>query len=326
MISVAVLTYNGRRYLSDCLSSLRAQTLDDLDVVVVDNGSTDGTEEALRAFPWVRTHRVERNVGVARGLNECLRQCPGEFVVLLNNDTVVEPDWAGRLYEAISLDESIAACDSTIVYYDEPGAVWSAGADYSIAGTVHPRTEVPSLESGAVSPTFAAVGCAAIYRRRALERVGEFDGDFFLGFEDIDWSFRARLQGYEIGTALRAKVYHKVSATIGRHSESYVYYGQRNVTSVYLKNMPGKLLAKYWPLHVVYALGGTVYYAKRDRLGAFVKAKFAVVKDLMMIVRKRRGIQARRTVGYDRIEKMLCRDWYRRKVKEIRRISGAPQP
>jgi GT2 family glycosyltransferase len=320
-VSVIVVNWNGRHLLDDCLRSLQQQSFGDFEVILVDNGSTDGSAQ------WVTTHYPEtrvlclgRNYGFSEGNNAGVREARGEYIVLLNNDTEVEPDWLKELYEHISDDDRIAACDSKVLFHASPGIIWSVGGNYSIAGTVSHRAlgRKDGPEFSQPTEVFTAIACSAIYRRSLFQGMGFLDRDFFAGYEDVDWSFRAHLCGHRILNVPTSRVYHKVSATHRYNSATYVYHGQRNVVAVFIKNMPAQLLWRYWPLHFVYTLGGAVYFSKIGRANAFLKAKWEALYDLPRLLAKRKEIQRLRMVSANDIDAMLSRDWYRALLRKAR--------
>lgn len=319
-VSVIVVNWNGKHLLDACLSSLRRQTFRDFEVILVDNGSSDGSVAWVAAhFPEVRILALEANQGFCGGNNAGIRAARGTYVALLNNDTEVEPDWLGELVGHIRVDTTIGACDSKILYFDERDTIWSAGAMYTIAGSGewrgHGRKDREISEPAEV---FTAVACSAIYPRRVLDEIGGLDEDFFTGYEDVDWSFRARLRGYRIVNVPSSRVYHKVSATHQYNSPAYVYHGQRNVVAVFVKNMPTALLLKYAVPHLLYTGGSLLYFARVGRLPAFLRAKRDALRQWRMLWRKRREIQRSRSVACSRIDSFLSRDWMGPKLRKFR--------
>jgi GT2 family glycosyltransferase len=318
-VSVIIVNYNGRHLLADCLNSMRRQRYRDFEAIVVDNGSSDGSTAWVRAeYPEVRLVALPRNAGFCGGNNAGIRVAQGDYIVLLNNDTEAEEDWLGELVRYVSHDRTIGACDSKILYFDRRDIVWSAGGTYTVAGTAEFRGQ-GRRESEYTEPAevFTAVACAAIYPRRVLEEIGVLDEDFFAGYEDVDWSFRARLRGYRIVNVPSSRVYHKVSATHQYNSPTYVYHGQRNVVAVFLKNMPGKLLLKYAALHVIYTCGSLLFFARARRLPAFLRAKRDAVRQLPATWRKRRAVQASRSISSSQVDRLLSRDWMGPKLRKL---------
>jgi len=329
-VSVIIVNWNGRELLEECLRSLSAQTFRDFEVILVDNGSSDGSAEWVeKNHPEAAVLRLKQNLGFSAGNNAGLKLARGRFIALLNNDTKAEPGWLEALHRGISADQQIAACDSMVLYYDRPDLIWSAGADYTVAGSVsarhhlQPAARMPEKE-GSSSPAdvFVAVACAAIYRKKVIEEIGLFDEDFFNGYEDVDWSFRAHLFGHRIVNQPQAIVRHKVSSTQVHNSPEFVYHGQRNVGAVFLKNMPGWLLFKYSWLHLAYSLGSLVYFARAGRLTSFLRAKRDLLGMLPGILRKRKKIQAGRVLETAQVEALLSQDWLHAKTRKF--LGGDP--
>ena len=320
-VSVIILNWNGRELLEDCLPSVLAQSFQDYEVILVDNGSSDGSAEWVAAtYPEVRLLRLSSNLGFCGGNNAGVRVARGEHILLLNNDTVVEADWLEPLYAAMTSDARIAACDSKVLYFSARRTIWSAGSDYTIAGTANWRAH--GLQDDAVAPhpqeVFAAGACSAIYRRSVWEEIGGLDETFFAGYEDVDWSFRARLRGYRILNVPASRVYHKVSATHGYNSPAYVRHGQRNVTATFVKNMPARLLLRYAGLHLIYVLGSLVYFARLGRAGAFLRAKADLIGTWRDLWRSRRTVQRGRTVSMQELDGMFSREWLGAKLRKLR--------
>lgn len=319
-VSVVILNWNGRHLLPDCLASVRRQTYRDFEVILVDNGSSDGSVDWVRTeYPEVRVLALGSNHGFCGGNNAGMRAARGEYVVLLNNDTEVAEDWLAELVRYVSADRTIAACDSKVLYFDRRDTIWSAGGNYSIAGSAEFRGQ-GRKDTDVVEPAevFIAVACSVIYPRRVLAEIGLFDEDFFAGYEDVDWSFRALLRGYRILNVPSSRVYHKVSATHQYNSPTYVYHGQRNVVAVFLKNMPAPLLLRFTPLHLLYTGGSLLYFARAGRLPAFLRAKWDALRQLPRTWRKRREIQRHRSVSTRQVEAVLGRDWLGSKLRKSR--------
>jgi GT2 family glycosyltransferase len=164
---------------------------------------------------------------------------------------------------------------------------------------------------------FIAIACAVAYRREALERVGLFDEGFFSGYEDVDLSFRLHAAGYRVLNAPQAVVYHRVSETAGRDSPFYVFHGQKNVLLTFLKNMPGPLLLKFWPLHLIYTVGALAYFARQGRLGPALRGKWQVLRRWSQVMAQRRETQRLRVVPVRQLESRLSRAWFRPKLDKL---------
>jgi GT2 family glycosyltransferase len=319
-ISIVVVTWNGRRYLDPCLRAAEGQRDVRAEVVLVDNGSTDGTVEFVReAFPRVRIVRLDENRGFAAGNNAGAREARGELLAFLNNDTVADPGWLSSLRGGMDQAARFALVTSRIVYMHDPGVIDSAGDGLFRAGAAFKWRHGERTETAEASAeVFGVCGAACLMPKAVFDELGGFDADFFASHEDVDLSYRARLRGYRCRYVPGAVVRHHGSATLGTLSAFAVFHGQRNLEWMYLKNTPTSLLIRTLPGHVLYNAAAAVHFAQRGRLGAFVKAKGAAVAGLSQVMRKRAVIQRTRRVDADGIEPHLERGWLATKIKEKR--------
>jgi GT2 family glycosyltransferase len=321
LISVIVLNWNGRPYLPVCLDALRCQTFSDFETIVVDNGSTDGSQKLIRdSYPEVKLIELEANQGFCGGNNVGIRASASQFLVLLNNDTQVEHDWLFELYSAINNDPTVAIADSKLLFFDSPDTVQALGAEYSNAGGVQSRCfgEIDRISDDTPSEVFVCIACAAIYRRSALDRIGLLDEMFFAGYEDVDISFRAHLVGYRCLNVPSARVLHHLSLTHGRNSPDFVLRSQRNIHYVYIKNMPGWLFWKYLPLHLFYACMSFFYFLSLGRSGPYLRAKLSVLRNMGLLLKKRREVQSLRRVDPHQINAILAhRGWFLPKLAKL---------
>ncbi len=321
LVSVIVLNWNGRHLLPACLAAVDKQTQRDFELIVVDNGSTDGSSDwVVEHYPAARLVRLEKNMGFCGGNNAGLRAARGQFITLLNNDIEVAPGWLAALLETMQAQPEAGACDSRVYFLHRSDVLWAAGADYTISGAVNHRGYLQrGLDFPAETPAevFVAIACSAMYRRSALEQVGFLDEDFFYGYEDVDLSFRLHLAGYRVLTVPRAVAFHRVSETTRVNSSFYVFHGQRNVSFVFLKNMPGPLLFKYLPLHLIYSLGSLAHFARQGQLWAVVRGKLAVLRQGRRLLEKRGAVQRLRSISLAQLDRQLSRDWLFPKMNKL---------
>ena len=234
----------------------------------------------------------------------------GATLVFLNNDTIPAVDWLARLHAA-----SLAAPDrdlvtSRIVFLDRPDIVDSAGDGYLRAGGAFKHGHGAYI-AGFMSSreVFGACGAAFLIRRDVFERLNGFDEDFFMVYEDVDLSYRARLAGYRCWYAADAVVRHAGSGTLGVMSSSAVFHGQRNLEWVWLKNTPRGLLLRTIPSHLVYTLAGVAHYASKGLVGPVLKGKIYALLGLPGLMAKRRLVQRERRVASSSLERHLERGW-----------------
>jgi GT2 family glycosyltransferase len=319
-VSVIIVTWNGREHLDACLTAVAAQRAVDAETILVDNASTDGTVDFVRArFPSVRLVALDENRGFAGGNNAGARHARGRVLAFLNNDTVAAPEWLGRLVAALDPARRVALATSRIVYMHPSGVIDSAGDGMTRAGGAFKRLHgAPAALAEESREVFGACGAAFAMPKQVFEELGGFDDDFFASHEDVDLSYRARLRGYRCWYEARAVVEHRGSATMGRVSAFAVYQGQRNLEWAYLKNTPMPLLLRTLPDHLVYDAAAAVHFTRLGLLGTFLRAKLAALGGLPMILRKRAAVQARRTASSRDIWAQLEPRWVALKRREER--------
>ena len=239
-VSIVIPNYNGKHFLEDCLRSVFAQDIEDQEVIVVDNGSTDGSLEYLNTYPGVRTIAMDKNYGFCGAVNAGIKAAKSDYVILLNNDTEVDKNFAKELLNAIRADEKIFSCSSKMVQFHDRTRMDDAGDYYCALGWAFGRGKGGLVENyDEPVNIFAACAGAAIYRKKMLESLGCFDEDHFAYLEDIDLGYRARIQGYRNVYAPKAVVYHVGSGFSGSaHNAFKVKLSSRNNVYLAYKNMP----------------------------------------------------------------------------------------
>lgn len=288
MISVVVLNYNGRRYLKKCISSLSVQSYGDFEVIVVDNGSTDGSVEYLKThFPQVKIVRNESNLGFAGGINAGIEHAEGKYILTLNNDTQADMNFVERLAEAMDSDEAVGMCASKMLFLD--GRINSTGICLSRSGAAWDRGmfEPDEGQYEELEEVFGPCAGAALYRKEMLDEIGLFDEDFFLYMEDVDLAFRARLAGWRCIYVPGAEVYHFHGGTAGFGSDLAVYYGNRNIVWYTLKNFPTGILITSLPWIVGRNLAVIPYYMLLGQGKTILRSKLDALKGVLKMLRKR---------------------------------------
>jgi GT2 family glycosyltransferase len=312
------VSWNGRAWLDRCLPSVLALDPPAAEVIVVDNGSTDGTADHLRrAHPDVRVVALDRNLGFAGGNNAGAREATSPYLVFLNNDAEVDSGWLSALIEPAEADAEVGLVTSRIVFMDRPEIVDSAGDGYLRCGGAYKR------DHGAAAPpvrsaveVFGACGAAFLIRRSLFEDIGGFDDDFFMVYEDVDLSYRARLRGARCVYAPAAVVLHAGSTSIGHVSAQQVFYGQRNLEWTWIKNTPSRLLWRSLLSHAMYDAAGVLGYARQGHLGVWLRAKMSALAGLPRMLRKRVAIQRASRVDPERLWTLMAPDWITIKRRE----------
>ena len=312
IVSVIIVNWNGRKFLAKCLESLLHQAYRRFSIILVDNGSNDGSIDfVIRNYPEVKTIALPKNVGFSVANNIAIKTVKTEYVALLNNDAVAHPLWLQSLIGALESCPEAGFAASKMLYYDNPEIIDRAGDSYTRAGAglLRGRAE-PASSYNRQEWIFGACAAAALYRTRMLRDIGLFDEDFFLLYEDVDLSFRAQLRGYKCLYVPEAIVYHKGSGSIIYDSPTSVYYGHRNLEWVYIKNMPAGLILKTLFPHIIYDMAAFFFFAARGRSKDFIKAKWDALKGLNKVLKKRRQIQDNRKVGNDYIWGLMAKEHF----------------
>jgi len=253
LASIVIPNYNGKKYLEDCLGSLRAQNVTDREIILVDNGSTDGSAAYVHSrFPEVRVLELDRNCGFAAACNHGILNSSGLYVLIINNDTMTRPDCLERLIATATRSPHTGMVAPKILNFSRRDVIDSLGValypDGTSRGALRLRKDPGTLtdEREILCPS----GCAALYRRAMLDQIGLFDEDFFAYCEDTDLGLRGRLAGWNAYCNPQAVVYHKYSGTTLPFSRLKAYLVERNRIWVALKNFPAPLL----PLTLLFTL------------------------------------------------------------------------
>jgi GT2 family glycosyltransferase len=311
-VSVVIPNWNGVEHLPTCLDSLRRQTMQAVEIIVVDNGSTDGSLELLeRGYPEVRLLPLGENRGFAGACNAGMRAARGTFIVLLNNDTEADARWLEEVAAAFERHPEAGMVASKMLLFDRRDTFHTAGDFYRLDGQpgnrgVWQRDEGQYDQEAYV---FGACGGSAAYRPAMLEQVGLLDEAFFFSCEDVDLAWRAQLAGWRCVYAPRAVVYHKLSATGGGTTASF--YDGRNAIYLLIKDYPGDLWRCHWRavLRRQLAVAGEALRAWR---GPEARARLrgqlvGLLTGVPRMLPKRNAVQRSRTVDRAYLERILTR-------------------
>ena len=240
-VSVVIPNFNGIAFLDSVLASLEGQTLSNFEVILVDNGSTDGSCSFVTAnYPWVHLIELSENFGFSGAVNAGIRAAKAPYVLLLNNDTEVKEDFVEEMLAAIRRHKNAFSCGARMVQYHDRDRLDDVGNYYCALGWSFARGRGKDIHAYETEDKiFSACAGAAIYRKKILEKIGYFDEEHFAYLEDTDIGYRARIYGYENWYAPKAIVYHVGSGTSGsRYNQFKTRYSSRNNIYLIYKNMP----------------------------------------------------------------------------------------
>ncbi len=240
-VAIVVPNWNGADSLAGCLDSLLGQS-DKAHIIVVDNGSRDGSLKLLEKYPAVEIIKHEHNLGFAGGVNSGFRKAMTDgctYVATLNNDAVADKHWLKYLVAALDDNPKLGIVTSKILNADGT-ALDSTGDYYTVWGLPYPRgrgeTDLGKYDDA--TEVFGASGGASLYRVKLLEEIGLFDEDFFAYYEDVDLSFRAQLAGWKVGFVPDAVVNHQIGATSSKLKGFTTYQTMKNLPLLLSKNVP----------------------------------------------------------------------------------------
>jgi GT2 family glycosyltransferase len=330
--SIFVLNWNGRDLLADCLWSLRRQHLRDFEVILVDNGSTDGSAAFVeREFPEVRLVALAENSGFCGGNNAAWARATGDLVVLLNNDAELDEDFLAQMSLAADRDGDFGMFAANVRMFDRRDVFDSTGLLVYPDGICRSRgwLEHDTGQYDEADEVLCPNGCAAVYRRAMIEEIGFFDEAYFAYLEDLDLGLRGQLRGWRCRYVPGAVAYHKKSITSGYHSAWKAYLVERNRIWNAVRLLPLRLLllSPLWTLLRYAAQGyaaasgrGMSSHFRRDYsrgalVGILVKAYAAALVRLPEVWRQRRQIQSGRKLGALAVYKLLRR--YRLPLREL---------
>lgn len=293
IVSFIIVNWNGKLFLKQCIDAISRQSNHDFEIIVIDNGSTDGSAAFIEeSYPQVMLVKLDRNYGFTGGNIEGLCHANGRYVALINNDAILPCDWLQLMIDAFNTDTKIGFCSSRIVIAGT-NQIDSAGDTFTTAFTGTKIGELHDMKEFA-ERRFIPGACAAavIYKREMLDDIGFLDDNFFLNHEDTDLNLRAWLAGWKCLYIPEAVVEHSVSTTIGKFSETSVYYFARNSLWVWIKNTPTYFLFRYLHHRIAYELASLAFFCFiAHHWRPFLRGKYHSLKGLPRMFRKRKGIQ-----------------------------------
>ena len=323
-MSVVVVNWDRRDLLSACLKSLDIQTLRDFEVIVVDNGSQDGSVEMLETrFPAVRLIANRENRGFCAGNNQGIAAARGRCIALLNNDAEADPAWLAELLRAFDQGGDVGMAASKILVWEDRQTIDKAGHLIYPDGQNRGRGtgETDRGQYNRQEETAWPDGCAAMYSKAMLDRIGGFDEDFFAYADDAELGLRARIAGWRCLYMPKAVVYHHHGSTLGRFAPERLVLIERNRIWLAAKLFPWRLLALN-PIYSFLRVAAGAYAATagggevglfREKQGfwmlvrCFFRANFAALAGLPRMLRKRRDVAKIRRLSASEVCAVLQR-------------------
>ncbi len=325
IVSVVIVNLDGKDLLKECLRHVSEQSFGEFEVIIVDNGSRDGSLEWLLSLDTANLTVVSlpENLGFAAGCNAGIERARGRYVATLNNDARPETHWLERLVAVAEDDPRIGMCASKILLDRDPGLIDKAGHEIYWDGLNHGRGcgERDTGRFDRTEETLFPDAAAALYRRSLLDSIGAFDEEFFAYGDDCDLGLRARRAGWKCMYVPEAKVRHIHSATAGPYSPFKVFHIERNRIWVLAKHYPLPLVivspfftVVRLALHaygVFFGVGLSGRFAttcgKAGLVAAMFRAYLSGLAGLPRIWRERRRLREASAMGGGEFVKMLWR-------------------
>ena len=297
-IALIVLNWNGRDMTADCIRSVLAMRGQiEFELIVVDNGSNDGSVEYFKKqFPQCIVLPQVRNLGFPGGCNVGIREAlerGAEYVVPLNNDTIVDRGFLEELIKVAEQDPQVAIVSPKIYFYDLPDRFWWAGGKFSLWTGVPMHVGRKQQDEGQFDrerPLDWATGCAMLIRASALRKVGLFDEKFFLNAEDLDLSVRMRRAGYQIWYAPKARLWHKEGVDRRNNGVNHInaFSGARNLLWIMEKHASVLQWATFWPSFLVRYAG---FHVARSIVRRDLRSAWAILRGIAAFFMMRANLE-----------------------------------
>jgi len=334
-VSIIILNWNGMEDTIECLDSLKKITYPNYEVIVVDNGfegnEADFLEEKYKSYIGLIINK--ENLGFAEGNNVAIREIiktkTSDYILTLNNDITVEPDFLAELIKATQRHPEAGSIQCKMVWAQDKSLIDNAGLKFFKPGLVFDRGRFKPVEN--YNREEEILGCCAgacLYKREALEdiRIDDdyFDKDFFCSYEDMDLALRLQWMGWKSWYCPKAIVYHQKGAATGLGSSFIIFHNRRNQIWVGIKNFPFCFLLKNLPgllLSDIIQIG--LDFLRKRPIGTIIigmKGKFDGYFSSGKMLRKRKKIPKR--VSFSEIEKFFISSWSLKTIKEMKSYLG----
>lgn len=310
LVSVIIPNWNGKRFLKGCLDSLMEQTYSELEIWIIDNGSKDDSVAFIEEnYPSVKLIKNEHNMGFAPAVNAGIRAAAGDYLALINNDTVVDKNWVSELVKVLDSHPEIGSVGCKMLAYDDHKLLDGVGDGYrrgGLPGRIGHR-EIDTGRFNTMRYILGACGGAAVYKRAMLDDIGLFDDDYFAYLEDVDIALRAQSAGYKCLYVPTAIIYHLGCGTTGSgYSPMVVKLSARNNINTIVKNIPMPLLIKFLPqIFFWQAFYFIVVILRGGQLIPWMLGTLEAILLMPKMIAKRFEINKKRKVSHSYMEQII---------------------
>ena len=298
LVSIVIINWNGTNDLKDLLPSLEKVKYKNFETIIVDHGSADGSIEYIKKnYPKIKLLEKKKNLGFALGNNVGVKEAKGEYILLLNNDTIVKPDFLLNLVDVIENDNKIGVVQPKIIFADSK-KLQSTGTYFTSTGFLYHTgyNKDPNLAKyNKRKEIFSANGSCMLIKREVIEKVGLFDKDFFLYFEETDFCWRVWLTGYKIIYEPKAAILHKGSRATKRLPSYFVnFHSFKNRINTLIKNLGFLKLIKILPVHLFLCEAASISFLARGGIKVALSTQHAIfwnIFNLGRTLKKRKRVQ-----------------------------------
>lgn len=310
--SVIIPNWNGGYLLKDCLGSLQKQSLKNFETILVDNGSTDGSIAYVeKNFPKVENIKLDKNFGFARAINEGVKQSNAKYVVFLNNDTAVHKAWLENLIKCADNHPEVISVNSKILNFYNKKYIDGVGIQINEVGQAKSiGWQQKDLGQYAKEQyIFGATGGAALFKREDFIKVGYFDENYFMYFEEVDLAFRVQFLGYKSIYCPKAIVFHKHKTSAKKLPQHIEYWQFRNMFQTIIKDFPTPLLIRNfrWLKIILVYLNTISYQIKNGFFWPPLLTQIWLIVNLPRLLKERGKIQKSRRVSDEYISSLLAK-------------------
>lgn len=310
--SVIIPNWNGKKLLEECLMSLQIQTYKGFEIILVDNNSIDDSINYVEEnFPDVRIIKLNKNYGFAKAVNEGVKKSQAEYVVFLNNDTAVDKDWLKNLIRCADSHLDVISVNSKLLNFYNKEIIDGVGIRINEVGQARSIgwQEEDRGQYNKEEYIFGATGGASLFRRVGFMKLGGFDENYFMYSEEVDFAFRAQLQGYKSVYCPKGIVYHKHKATSKKFPAKIEYWQFRNMTQTIIKDFPTPLIWKNWTwLKIILVHLNTIFYQlKNGFIWPPILSEFWLIVHLPGLLKQRKRIQSSKIVSDEYIATFLAK-------------------
>jgi len=308
LVSVIIPNYNGKKFLKPCLHSLFASDYSNMEVIVVDNGSSDGSADFLRTdYPCVNIIQFDKNTGFACACNAGIKSAGGKYIFLLNNDVEVIQDCISVLVDILLKYPQYSMATGKILRYGDKTLIDAAGDGLTVGAEPYNRghNQPDDGRFDSIEEVMGVCAGAALYRKSVFDQIGLFDEDFFAYMEDVDFNLRALISGFRSIYVPSAVCFHHGNATFGTLSPKHVFLTNRNKIYFVIKNFRLKWIVQHFAQIWEHQLEMAKLFSFTEKGRSFFKSRLSALVKVPKMILKRHLFLIRHKPDWDSAYRFL---------------------